>query len=416
MKITKFFKLPLLALLFVLHSCQHEDLTSDDNREVNSVKIPNHIVNKLQKLGFVVDEYSYPYEDGYIVEGDIKITENQIDKMLEKQGEVTNRHYVTDDLVSTGSSRVIKVWIDTKFSSAMRNRILEALGRYNALKLRLTFTTTTSLSGADIKIFLSPYVESGSYATAGLPSYGAPYYEIKMNNKYYNTSKPPGNTVSVVTHEIGHCIGFRHMDYKDISYSCGGSPRADDTLGGVNPVAGTGNGNTPNSWMLACTSGSANRPFILTDKIALYNLYGRFRDRGDVFLRYRKGSGGHFYTRNYNEVREGNSFFTSQGIMCRMYPNGGTGRKPVYRYYNTKNGNHFYTINFNELGNGNSRFRYEGVAGYVFSSNSRDRVALYRYYSPSKDFHFYTTDYSEMGSGADGYHLESILGYTYPNK
>lgn len=258
MKTPYYLRMLTLAFFFILHSCENESLISPDSTEIKSAKIPDPIKSKLQALGFVVDEYTYPFEDGYVVEGDIKITEAQMDKMLEKGTSKTGRHYHADNLVNTGSSRVIKVWTDTNFSSAMKSRIQQAMARFNALKLRLTFTSTTTFSQADIKIFLSPYVESGSYAVAGFPFDGGPYYEIKMNNRYYNTSKPPGNTVSVVAHELGHCIGFQHMDYQNTSYSCGGSAQADDDIDGANPVAGTGTGNTPNSWMLACTSGSTD--------------------------------------------------------------------------------------------------------------------------------------------------------------
>nr|WP_231503762.1 hypothetical protein [Paenibacillus sp. 1-18] len=36
---------------------------------------------------------------------------------------------------------------------------------------------------------------------------------------------------------------------------------------------------------------------------------------------------------------------------------------PLYRYYNGTD--HFYTTDFNELGNGRSGYSLEGIAGYI---------------------------------------------------
>ncbi|XLS28608.1 M57 family metalloprotease [Flavobacteriaceae bacterium M23B6Z8] len=403
-----------IASMVLFSSCQKEESVSENYETVS--EIPDHIQQKLKKLGFVVDEFTFAFEDGYIVEGDIMLTEAQMDQMLQTGSPSTERHFSTNNLVNTGTSRILTVWRDPAFSSAMNNRIQQALNRYNALNLRIRFQLTTNQSQADIRITLVNFSNPNVYAAAGFPTAGNPFSSVRMGSGFYNTNNPPGNTVSVIAHEIGHCIGFRHMDYLNRSYSCGGAAVNEGDAGvGANPVVGTGDGNTPNSWMLACVGLNVNRPFILTDKIALSNLYGRNRDKGNVFLRYRKSGGGHFYTSNYNEVREGNSRIFSEGIMCRIYPNGGTGRKPVYRYFNRNNGNHFYTSNFNELGNGGGGYSYEGVAGYVFSSNASGRVPIYRYFRNNGGFHFYTTNFNELGNGASGYNLEGVIGYTYPN-
>jgi hypothetical protein len=38
---------------------------------------------------------------------------------------------------------------------------------------------------------------------------------------------------------------------------------------------------------------------------------------------------------------------------------------PVYRYYRSNTQSHFYTRDWNELGNGNYGFVYEGIGFYV---------------------------------------------------
>jgi hypothetical protein len=75
---------------------------------------------------------------------------------------------------------------------------------------------------------------------------------------------------TIIAHEMGHCIGFRHTDYKNRAYSCGGF-KVNEGRAGVGAVwiPGTPTGpKDPNSWMLACTDGS-NRPFNPNDLMRL---------------------------------------------------------------------------------------------------------------------------------------------------
>ncbi len=84
-----------------------------------------------------------------------------------------------------------------------------------------------------------------------------------------------GGIATIIGHEMGHCIGFRHTDYFDRSISCGGSADNEgaSTVGAVH-IPGTPTGATlsAKSWMLACTDGS-DRPFNNDDKTALDFLY-----------------------------------------------------------------------------------------------------------------------------------------------
>ena len=77
-----------------------------------------------------------------------------------------------------------------------------------------------------------------------------------------------------MAHEIGHAIGFRHTDYMNRSYSCGGSPVNEGSAGvGAIHVPGTPTGPDPNSWMLSCIGSGQNRPFNANDRTALNYLY-----------------------------------------------------------------------------------------------------------------------------------------------
>ncbi|MEP5445232.1 M57 family metalloprotease, partial [Ekhidna sp.] len=77
---------------------------------------------------------------------------------------------------------------------------------------------------------------------------------------------------TTIAHEMGHCIGFRHTDYMDRSFSCGGSYANEGAAGiGANHIPGTPTAPENGSWMLACSSGDT--PFSNNDKTALDYLY-----------------------------------------------------------------------------------------------------------------------------------------------
>ncbi|HEY5771317.1 MAG TPA: M57 family metalloprotease, partial [Chitinophagaceae bacterium] len=149
------------------------------------------------------------------------------------------------------------------------NAIDAAIGRYNAENLQITFTRVAS--GGDINIKL---INGGNYiASAGFPSGGDPYGEVKFNKQYQNYSA--GFLTTVISHEMGHCIGFRHTDYMNRAYSCGSGGNEGQTTTGVGAVLipGTPSGPDAASWMLACLSATTNRPFNSNDKKALDYLY-----------------------------------------------------------------------------------------------------------------------------------------------
>jgi hypothetical protein len=152
-----------------------------------------------------------------------------------------------------------------------------AIARYNALRdqygnpLLIRFARVSS--GGHIVI--NPAPSGSSYlASAGFPSdAGNPYTQVLVNRSYldYWYSK---TTISILTHEIGHCIGFRHTDYMNRAYSCGGSAVNEGaSTVGAKLIPGTPAGADPNSFMLACIGNGVNRPFNSNDKIAMNWLY-----------------------------------------------------------------------------------------------------------------------------------------------
>jgi len=235
---------------------------------------------QIKSLGFVTDNVQKT-DEGYLVEGDILLTASD----LVTQPAALNliiaqeEQYRTFNLVSASKHATLTVALDNGsaphqdvFSAALN----EALARYNAQGLTLTFQRVNSR--ADITV-TGYYQVSNVLGSAGFPSRnGDPYRQVKMNTYHYSTATTSTNVnyiATIMAHEMGHCIGFRHTDYMNRAYSCGSGGNEGQSTTGVGAVhiPGTPTGPDSRSWMLACIASGVNRPFNSSDRVALGYLY-----------------------------------------------------------------------------------------------------------------------------------------------
>ena len=270
-----FILLGLLAML-TFTSCKQdltieEDVTQQDLSDLES--------QQIKSLGFSPQGASKE-GDEYIVEGDIRLTAEN----LKSKDAVTaqflrvgdEEQYRTTNLV-TGLPRTIRVLVSglpTAYAAATD----VAIARYNAQSLSLQFQRVTSGS---YNILISAAPSGASYlASAGFPTAsGNPYNSVRVNSSYLGSA---GTTTwnnyvgTILAHELGHCIGFRHTDYYNRAISCGGavSNEGASTVGAIH-IPGTPTTATLSaaSWMLACIGTNQNRPFNSADVTALNYLY-----------------------------------------------------------------------------------------------------------------------------------------------
>jgi hypothetical protein len=253
------------ACMLTLFACR-KNVKSDSDTSNSAVS--EDVLAKIYKLGFSNKNVIADGNGNYIVEGDILISQEELDAKPEmlflRVGD--EEQYRTNNLV-TGLPRNITVSLASALSS-WSTALNTAISRYNALGLRITFTRVTS--GANIQIVNG---SGGFLASAGFPSGGNPYNRVILNNSA--VSGQPQNTVAtILAHEIGHCIGFRHSDYMNRAYSCGGSPVNEGSAGvGAILIPGTTSGPSAGSWMLSCIGSGQNRPFTSSDITALNYLY-----------------------------------------------------------------------------------------------------------------------------------------------
>ena len=251
-------------------SCQREEMPA---AQPQTEQISEETLGRIYQLGFGTKNV-VRIPEGYLVEGDIVITDKMLGEVAEQKllRVGSEEQYRTTNLVNAGSSRTITVSISSRLPSTYVTALNEAIRRYNAENLSIKFSRVTS--GGNIDIVRG----NGSYlASAGFPSGGNPYGQVKVNSNAIGSATTTVFTnylATILAHEIGHCIGFRHTDYMDRSYSCNGSYANEgaSTVGAIH-IQGTPTTADAGSWMLACIGSGQNRYFNNNDKTALNYLY-----------------------------------------------------------------------------------------------------------------------------------------------
>jgi hypothetical protein len=251
-------------------SCKRENIAT-------SADVSQAVLQQIAAQGFSIDNVK-KVSNGYLVEGDIILTnENLKQASTSPTLLIANvEQYRTINLV-THLPRVISVSV-TNLPQVYSDAADGAIARYNSLP-NATLTFQRVPSGGNIDIIGFNQGPSGGYITLGSSGFptssGDPYNQIMLNTNVqaYGTNPDPLYVTSVIQHEMGHCIGFRHTDYFNRALSCGGhkSNERAGTIGAI-LIPGTPSGFDAESFMLACSNGG-NRDFNPNDKIAMAYLY-----------------------------------------------------------------------------------------------------------------------------------------------
>ena len=257
-------------------------------KSVNSTADSNLLTDDEKSLvasaGFNENWTERTADGNYLIEGDILLTKTQLQGMAGATPSnnfivADEEHYRTYNLVSTPGTgaRTITVSLGSGFPSHYSTALDNALARYNGYGLKINFQRVSSggniaISGANLGTSGGGCIlgqAAGFPSSSGNPSPGFTLSTSSCATTYLNTID---RADEVIAHEIGHCIGFRHTDYKRRN-SCGRGPgESAGSIGAVHiPGTPTNVSGSYNSWMMACTNGSP--VFSGDDGIALNYVY-----------------------------------------------------------------------------------------------------------------------------------------------
>lgn len=186
----------------------------------------------IQSLGFDTLDV-VKLKSGYLIQGDIYIEKSKLVAYGQPQ---TRQAYHTTGLIGHPKQRAITVGVDSSIPASgvddWRDEIQEAINLWNPLSnLKMTYTTAAN-PDILIRSDASTPLPNNAIAAGSWPMNGKPGPSIWINLDYdYNKTIPRLQKIYNMVHELGHCFGLRHTNWKSRNesnaYDIYGTPDSD---------------------------------------------------------------------------------------------------------------------------------------------------------------------------------------------
>ncbi|WP_106791584.1 M57 family metalloprotease [Aquimarina sp. Aq78] len=220
----KTFKLAMLIVIAIGITRCSTDVENDIQQDstITQQDISPEILSKLQRMGFDTDKTSVTStKGGYIVDGDIFITEETL-----KENNFQKQAFIT--IVDCNRAGNIRIQNALGNNAAGRGfqRGIDLWNNVNRTTLRLVPVN----NNPDILVRLANPGEIGGWGLGEFPANGVEGGLIILN---LNEPSIDGDPVTarewgnILTHEIGHNIGFLHSEQGFFGTQVPGTPNVD---------------------------------------------------------------------------------------------------------------------------------------------------------------------------------------------
>lgn len=225
------------------------------------------IIDNLLQAGFPAEDITVAGEAVYVGR-DAEVSLAASREMLQAPAS-SKEQYRTNNLVGASVTKICVY--GPAFTGVFSTALDLAIQNYADLPLTFSMARAPSTDCSfTINAVIDPNMNGG---VAGFPSNGLPYGSITIGGQ---VSQYGVDTLEhVITHELGHTIGFRHSDYYNRATSCGiGGNEGDAGIGAINipgtPTTAVVGGSVMNSCFRASETGELTD----SDVTAVQAMYG----------------------------------------------------------------------------------------------------------------------------------------------
>ncbi|MFP2926969.1 M57 family metalloprotease [Pyxidicoccus sp. 3LG] len=226
------------------------------------------IVSNLIEAGFPAEDIMEA--DGAIYVGrDAHVTLEASREMLHAPAGSAEQYRTTNLVGSSVTKICVNPTADFNTYALLSQGLDLAIANYNERGLRITFARGPT-TGCTANI--TAQTTTGTGGSAGFPSGGLPYGIINIGTGLNSYSADVNE--HVITHELGHAVGFRHTDYYNRSISCGiGGNEGDAGVGAIHIPGTPDTATVGGSIMNSCFRSTETGEWTSSDTTALAYLY-----------------------------------------------------------------------------------------------------------------------------------------------
>jgi hypothetical protein len=226
-------KILTAALILLLFACSNQS----DNANTQQTDMDRALA-QLEKEGFDMSKIT-PDGDAVIVDGDARLS---LETILSSEGR--DKQYATRYSMTQSNASNIRIRITSGVPSAWVTATRQAIANWNASGSNVQMTEVSS--GENMTIYYQNLGNPQAIAQAEFPSSsGQVGYRVRINTNFASLSA--SRKEFTMTHEIGHCIGFRHTNWFDrnsngVSGDVQGDREPDTGIYVLSHIAGTPTG------------------------------------------------------------------------------------------------------------------------------------------------------------------------------